>query len=66
MSAEQTYTTLVEMGLDQAVAREAAKRYDANVERAAEWCLGDGMTVSTPLYHLSKSVHREKATADRA
>jgi hypothetical protein len=45
MANNETYDLLLSMGIDGALAREAAKRYDDRVEAAVEWCFGSGIDV---------------------
>jgi hypothetical protein len=45
-SADETYNSLLDFGIDTDIAREASKRYLGNVEAAADWCFGAGANVS--------------------
>jgi hypothetical protein len=45
-SAEKTYHSLLDFGIEPALAKEASKRYVSNVEAAVDWCFGTGSNVS--------------------
>lgn len=46
---ERTYASLLDFGVEPALAREASKRYAANVEAAADWCFGAGLDVGASI-----------------
>lgn len=50
--SEQTYRSLLDMGIDDNLAKEASRRYVRNIEAAADWCFGAGMNASIQLLVL--------------